>query len=241
MPMVDFSFDIPPPSFSSSLPFFVCIFTLIVCTKLTGIRLMLILENTWPTIMNDDNGTMVCMMVLVGFLMPDDLKTLSITAHQQETMRNCTKVKVTGYLNVFIICLAVLLDSDEQIYHMKQHSKNLELSDKDTWCGNALAVWCLLVSRGILSYVSSLLPAMKWRVWFFVDVILLKNFLWGGSFICVGNMDGILERWREGKKERKKSTSLTSRLLSSLFSNISQNENINTEIAFCILKAHLIW
>jgi len=37
-----------------------------------------------------------------------------------------------------------------------------------------------------------------------VDVILLKNFLWGGSFICVGNMDGILERWREGKKEKKK-------------------------------------
>lgn len=89
------------------------------------------LENTWPTIINDDKGTMVCMMALVGFLMPDDLKTLSIKAHQHETMMNCTKVKVTGYLKVFIICLAVLLDSEEQMYHMKQHSRNLELSDSD--------------------------------------------------------------------------------------------------------------
>lgn len=89
------------------------------------------LENTLPTIINDDKGTMVCMMALVGFLMPDDLKTLSIKAHQHETMMNCTKVKVTGYLKVFIICLAVLLDSEEQMYHMKQHSRNLELSDSD--------------------------------------------------------------------------------------------------------------
>jgi hypothetical protein len=45
-----------------------------------------------------------------------------------------------------------------------------------------------------------------------VDVILLKNFLWGGSLICVGNIEGILDMEQQQKititKRGKKITSL---------------------------------
>jgi hypothetical protein len=72
------------------------------------------------------------MIILVGFLIPVDLKILSMSVHQQATIKNCIKVKVTGYLNVFMICLAVLLDKEEETYHIKQQSKNLEFSERET-------------------------------------------------------------------------------------------------------------
>lgn len=125
-------------------------FTLIVCTRLTGILLMDILENICPTIINRDKGTIVSIICLVGFLILLELTKFSTIKHQQATNKNWTKVNVTGYLNRFIICFPVLLDKEEERYHMKQHAINLVFSDKF----NLLAIVVILGNSLILNFSS---------------------------------------------------------------------------------------
>lgn len=101
-------------------------FTLIVCTRLTGIFSVAILLAIWPPTWNRANGAVVAMIALVGNRSPPDSPGTDRNGvtrarsdrviHHDETKQNCMSVSVTGCGNEFRIVLDEVFDNAEERY-----------------------------------------------------------------------------------------------------------------------------
>ena len=92
-----------------------------VCTVLTGMREMAMLENICPPTWKTPFGSVFFRIARVGFRNREKrMIGLMKRRPYPATKPNCTKVKVTGYLYLIRIDFPVLEERAEEVYHRAQ-------------------------------------------------------------------------------------------------------------------------
>ena len=90
-----------------------------VCTVLTGIREMAMLENMWPPTWKRPMGTVSLSIARVGRRSLEKRTRGDMNSRQYPaTKPNWMNVRVTGYLNWFMIDFPVLDESAEEVYQI---------------------------------------------------------------------------------------------------------------------------